>query len=125
MEHRIRNYDINQGNANEIEQVLSEYVDKLYLPEKYREQIRNTDFYRNNPAYYINYPYLFLKGENREKNISKLCIAGALYYQSIIYIDRVLDMDIPLSNAFLIISVCTEETIKIRSSFIPCESNFF
>ena len=125
MEHRIRNYDINQGNANEIEQVLSEYVDKLYLPEKYREQIRNTDFYRNNPAYYINYPYLFLKGENREKNISKLCIAGALYYQSIIYIDRVLDMDIPLSNAFLIISVCKEETIKILSSFIPSESNFW
>ena len=125
MEFRIRNYDINQGNANEIEQVLSEYVDKLYLPEKYREQIRNTDFYRNNPAYYINYPYLFLKGENRDINISKLCIAGALYYQSIIYIDRVLDMDIPLSKAFLVISVCTEETIKILSSFILPESDFW
>ena len=125
MEHRIRSYEIHKGNVADVEQELSTYISQLYLPNRYIEQIHNTDFYNNNPAYYINYPYLFLKTNGSDENIIKLCIAGALYYQSIIYIDRVLDNDIPLADAFLIISVCTEETIKLLSSFISLESGFW
>lgn len=125
MNQRIRCYNVHQGNVCEIEQAMSAYINQLRLPEKCKRGILNTDFYKNNPAYYLNYPYLFLKGANKEDNIVKLCIAGALYYQSVIYVDRVLDKDIRLSDAFLVISVCTEETIKILSSFIPADSDFW
>lgn len=125
MEPKLVCYNINRGNVGEVELAMSEYINHLCFPENFKKQIRNMDFYKNNPAYYINYPYLFLKGPSKDGNIVKLCIAGALYYQSIIYIDRVLDKDVSLSNVFPIISICTEETVKILSSFIPIESDFW
>lgn len=125
MDQRIKCYNIHQDNINEIKQAMSEYIEQLCLPRKNKEEIQNTDFYRNNPAYYLNYPYLFLKKISKDHKIVKLCIASALYYQSIIYIDRVLDKDVHLSEVFLIISICTEETIKILSSFFSSNSTFW
>lgn len=125
MELKIRCYEPHQGNANEIRKAIAKYVDNICLPDKYKKEILSTEFIRGNPAYYFNYPYLFMKFPIEEENIINLCIAGALYYQSIMYLDRVLDEDTSLSDVFPLIIACTEETIKILSSFIPLESDFW
>lgn len=125
MEFKIRCYEPHQGNVGGIRQAITDYVERISLPEQYKKEILNAEFIEGNPAYYFDYPYLFLEYPIEEENITNLCIAGALYYQSIMYLDRVFDKDTSLSEVFPIIIACTEETIKILSSFILLDSDFW
>lgn len=42
---------MHRGNVYEIEMAMSAYINRLCLPENFKEQILNMDFYKNNPAY--------------------------------------------------------------------------
>jgi hypothetical protein len=64
------------------------------------------------------------------RELDLLCIAGSLYYRSMISLDQLYDEDIDKSSAAfvftpLVISTCQEETIKILSSLFDLDSDFW
>lgn len=52
-----------------------------------------------------------------------MCIAGYLYYQSIILLDEVIDDN--KTDNLVLISICQEESIKILTSIFGLESNYW
>ncbi len=90
------------------------YVESMFVPEMFKQQILNDDFVNNNPSFYIDYPYLFLKEDKTHsfENIDLLCFAGAIYYQSLILLDRILDKDLDFKKGLPLFIVMQEEVIK-------------
>jgi squalene-hopene/tetraprenyl-beta-curcumene cyclase len=79
--------------------------------------------------FYVMYPRLFMEalGVKDEKIVEVLSIAGYLYYQSLMNIDRIYDYKGHSYNLFTLLSLINlqEETIKILSSIFPNGSNFW
>lgn len=79
--------------------------------------------------FYVMYPRLFMEalGVKDEKMVEELSIAGYLYYQSLMNIDRIYDYKEHSYNLFTLLSLINlqEETIKILSSIFPNGSNFW
>lgn len=123
------NSNIIDRNTDVVKQAIERYVKSLTLPDFLREKILCSDFIQNNPSFYIDYPFLFIKDvtefENKRSCLINLSIAGALYYQSIIFLDRVLDKDSSCESFFPIIMICQEETIKLLMDFFPRNSGFW
>lgn len=90
------------------------YVESMFVPEMFKQQILNDDFVNNNPSFYIDYPYLFLKEDKTHffESIDLLCFAGALYYQSLILLDRILDKDLDFKKGLPLFMVMQEEVVK-------------
>lgn len=113
-------------NKKEIEDYLKEYVDNISLPSSFRDNIADKKFLQDNPGFYIDYPFLFLRNQKDiDGKVKDLCIASVLYYESIIILDSVLDKEQPVSLQFPIFMCCQEETIKILSRYFPIESLFW
>jgi hypothetical protein len=113
-------------------QKTKNYLSNLGLPELLKRSISFEQFAEKNPSYYLNYPMLFadiFELEN-SRELDLLCIAGSLYYRSMISLDQLYDEDIDKSSAAfvftpLVISTCQEETIKILSSLFDLDSDFW
>lgn len=100
------------------------YVQGLAIDEKLRNFISDDEFINNNPEFYLYYPALFSEYFVVEKEkLEKLCVAGYLYYQATIFLDKVID-DKNLDLLFPSM-VCQEESVKILSSLYPLNSNFW
>lgn len=125
MNIQIRTYSLSNIRTQSVVREITNYVKTLSLPDSVKKEILSFDFINDNPSYYVDYPYLFVKDVLNERKINRLCIAGALYYQSIIMIDRVLDKDCPFDSLFPIINICQEETVKILVDLIGSESDFW
>ena len=99
------------------------YVESMFVPEMYKQHILNDDFVNNNPSFYIDYPYLFLKEDKTHsfENIDLLCFVGALYYQSLILLDRILDKDLDFKNGLPLFMVLQEEVVK--ELYVLCGNN--
>ena len=125
MKTNIRTYDLFDTKRQLITRNINNYVKLLPVIEPLKDKILSFDFINDNPSYYVDYPYLFIKKTIDERKIDNLCIAGALYYQSIILLDRVFDKDLPFEALFPIINICQEETVKILTELIGKKSSFW
>lgn len=72
--------------------VFTTYIDKLSLNNSVKDLITDDQFINNNPEFYLYYPALFSKYFNvSQEKLDLLCIAGYLYYQATIFLDKVID----------------------------------
>ena len=100
------------------------YVDGLVLDERLKKFITDEVFLNDNPEFYLYYPALFSQYfEVEEEKLELLCVAGYLYYQATIFLDKVID-DKNLDLLFPSM-VCQEESVKILSSLYPLNSIFW
>lgn len=100
------------------------YVYKLEIKDTFKRLICDENFINENPEFYLYYPILFSDTFNISKqNLSKLSIAGYLYYQSTLFTDSLIDKND--KSKIALISICQEEAIKILSSIFPLDSLFW
>jgi len=122
----IKSFDISAVCTDGGYDKLNEYINSMPIPDYWKKIIGNAGFRESNPTYYIQYPYLFLESMgDGDSIINSLCIAGYLYYQSIIYLDRILDKDIPIQQAFPVSNICDEEAVKLLSTLFPIDSAYW
>jgi len=100
------------------------YVKNLHISDVDKNFILDSDFIDDNPDFYLFYPLLFSEYfEVEEEIVSLLCVAGYFYYQSTIFLDKVIDekqLELLFSSM-----VCQEEAVKILSSLFPLNSKFW
>lgn len=101
------------------------YVLNLPLEDSLKNVILNKDFINRNPEFYIYYPLFFAEGldVNLDK-LENLCIAGYLYYESSIFLDKILDDGFDKEKLFVSL-ICQEETIKILTDIFGKDSKFW
>ena len=64
------------GGKNIIKKYIKQYIHKIPLPENIKKQITDETFWRENPNFYIDYPFLFLEKKNEsDKQVKDLCVA--------------------------------------------------
>ena len=102
------------------------HIKESAIPKKAKTIISDREFIDNNPRFYLYYPKLFSKAFSLEKNkhIDLLCIAGYLYYQSIIYLDTILDESRRMDRLPIAL-ICQEESIKLLTSIFGKNSVFW
>jgi hypothetical protein len=90
-----------------------------------KELIENLKAADKSPKYYQHYPRLFSKYfEDVDMSvIDEISYAGYCYYQSVLYLDSMID-DQNSSN-FMKVLVLQEETIKILASIYSRDSDFW
>ena len=121
---KIRAFDTDVTDNSRILSKISDYINQLPVTSQFKHIISDAKFSQSNPGYYVNYPYLFSNRQEDER-IDFLCIAGYLYYQSIIYLDQALDKKGPISQLFPIINICEEESVRLLSSIFGLNSPFW
>lgn len=100
------------------------YINSLHVNDSFKEVLADTGLIHGNPLYYLYYPCLFSTCfAVSQSQLDKLCIAGYLYYQSVIFLDEVID-DNKKDNIALVL-ICQEESIKILTSIFGLESNYW
>ena len=119
-----------------MKEIQKEYVDFYH---QYINSLPLTDFVKNtlmgssanskDSEFYLFYPRLFSESFNIQdsQDLKLLCVAGYLYYQSIINLDQSFDSkakSINLRNMF-IISICQEESLKILGHLFSPNSDFW
>lgn len=112
--------------------LISSYLEALSIPKEVKQLISLEEFSQKNPDYYMRYPRLFrhVFGKQTDEQIDLLCIAGFLYYRSIIFMDAMLDGKIKRfgEHATMVpvaVSVCQEEAIKILTHIFGWKSDFW
>lgn len=108
-----------------VEQAIEEYVAVLPITEGLKAMIADRDFMKTNPAYYLDYPYLFSAVFEAEEELLLLSIAGFFYYKSVIFLDHALDEAVLLPQNFVVINICQEECIKILSRLYANKPTIF
>lgn len=103
---------------------FSKYIKNLNLESYLELSILSKEFLNANPKFYLFYPKLFLTKEKIEdKLVDLLCIAGYLYYQSVILMDTIIDEKD--NSKYPLAIVCQEESIKILTHIFGLNSNFW
>lgn len=104
--------------------IFNEYVQNLPISKDHKNFILDKQFIDDNPDFYLFYPLLFSDYlEIDEEQLNIICVAGYFYYQSTIFLDKVIDekqFDLVFPSM-----VCQEEAIKILSSLYPLDSEFW
>lgn len=104
--------------------IFKGYVENLPINKDDKNFILDSRFIDDNPDFYLFYPLLFSEYfEVEEEKVNLLCIAGYFYYQSTIFLDKVID-EKQLELLFPSM-VCQEEAVKILSSLFPLNSEFW
>ena len=117
--------------SNNLSEVYKEkyrkFINEINISEKLKVELFDENFIEGNPDYYLYYPKLFTSYfniENKLKDeIDQVCIAGYLYYQSVILIDSLIDENRLIYLPKIII--LQEESIKILSSIFNRDSLFW
>lgn len=104
--------------------LFTKYVNNLPINKDHKSFILDSEFINDNPDFYLFYPLLFSEYfEVEEEHVNLLCVAGYFYYQSTIFLDKVID-EKQLELLFPSM-VCQEEAVKILSSLFPLNSEFW
>lgn len=100
------------------------YIENSTIDFPLRKIITDNVFINSNPEFYLYYPSLFSEYfDVNDENTDLLCIAGYLYYQATIYLDKVID---DKNFELLFVSmVCQEEAIKILTTIFPLDSKLW
>ncbi len=105
--------------------LFKSYIEQSDISTFYKKIILNENLISNNPDFYLFYPKLFAPFFNfkDEDKLNKLCIAGYLYYLSIIHTDSLID---DKKIDFLpLINICQEEAVKLLTSLFDINSEFW
>lgn len=109
---------------DKYQKTFTNYVKNTNIAKGDKDFILDVDFINNNPDFYLFYPLLFSEYfEIEEDTVNLLCVAGYFYYQSTIFLDKVIDEK--QLNLLFPSMVCQEEAIKILSSLYPLNSDFW
>lgn len=104
--------------------IFTRYVEQLPISKDHKNYILDSKFIDDNPDFYLFYPLLFSDYfEVKEEQLNILCVAGYFYYQSTIFLDKVIDEK--QLNLLFPSMVCQEEAIKILASIYPLKSGFW
>lgn len=104
--------------------LFTKYVNNLPISKDHKNYILDSEFINDNPDFYLFYPLLFSEYfEVKKEQVNLLCVAGYFYYQSTIFLDKVID-EKQLELLFPSM-VCQEEAVKILSSLFPLYSEFW
>ncbi|MFB3390070.1 class 1 isoprenoid biosynthesis enzyme [Flavobacterium sp. LAR06] len=111
-------------NKNSNNMQIQAYIKRSSLAENLKKEILDPDFMDMNPLFFQNFASLF-KGafSVTKEQVELLNIGGFLYFQSIMYLDDVIDEG-DLSRLNLIL-VCQQEGVKILSSIFGLENKFW
>lgn len=103
---------------------FSKYIKNLNLDFKIEHSILSTEFLNSNPTFYLFYPKLFsIETKENKETIDLLCIAGYLYYQSVIIMDAIIDEK--NISKYPVAVVCQEESVKLLTFIFGLNSNFW
>ena len=109
---------------NKFKLLFTNYIKSLALDDNIKKIITNDVFIDNNPEFYLFYPALFSQHfKIDEDKLEMICIAGYLYYQATIFLDKVID-DKNLDLIFYSM-ICHEESVKILTSLFKLNSDFW
>ena len=97
---------------------FTNYIYKLEINDTFKRLICDENFINENPEFYLYYPILFSETFNISKqHLSKLSIAGYLYYQSTLFTDSLIDKNDKSKIALISIClVCNKNIIFYFSS---------
>lgn len=107
-----------------------QYINGLPIAEDFKPYLLDDEFFEKNPSMYLIYPTLFEEKFSifSDEKLTLLCVAGYLYYRSVIENDATLDNDELLSKnqMFTVVSsIAQEESIKILSHLFGLDSTFW
>lgn len=111
--------------------LLNQYLKKASIDPEIKEFILDENFIDSNPEVYLYYPRLFSPcfDNLNDEHIDLLCIAGFLYYKSIIHADYLFDEHNPSKKDLLIyfelITTCQRESIKIITEIFGIRSTIW
>jgi hypothetical protein len=109
---------------DKYQKTFTNYVKNTNITKGDKDFILDVDFINNNPDFYLFYPLLFSEYfEVEEEQVNLLSVAGYFYYQSTIFLDKVIDEK--QLNTLFPSMVCQEEAVKILSSLFPLNSEFW
>lgn len=110
---------------NQAKRNYQTYVKNLFIDNKLKNIILS-DFIEENPKFYLYYPNLFCdeKKPFQNEEIKFVSIAGYLFYQSILMLDKIIDEGAP-SKDFILVNVLQEEAIKLLTSIFDLNSHFW
>lgn len=112
------------SQLNQSKELYKSYVSKLRINERFKNILGDEDFINENPGLYLYYPRLFSNIYPTEKNtLDNLCIAGYLYYISVLNLDRLIDDN--ERSLIPIISIAQEESIKLLTHIFGLDSEFW
>jgi hypothetical protein len=105
------------------------YITKLPVPAAVKAAVSAEDLHQS--SYFLFYPELFspaFPGISQQQ-LDQLCIAGYLYYRSVLYIDKIVDAQAKegalVSKFFSLSLLCQEESVKILASIYPLDDPFW
>lgn len=105
------------------------YITNSKIPKYIKERITSSFYSTNNTkegTFYLHYPALFHSNAKMEDNeLTKLCIAGYLYYSSLMCLDRLYDNNIRVPDNYYIATVLQEESIKLLVELFETDSEFW
>lgn len=104
------------------------YINALPITIEVKQDLLSDGF--NHASFYLFYPHLFKDafGIKDSDKINLLCIAGFLFYKSLIYVDKIVDnqaSDKTKERYFQLSLICQEESIKILASLFPVDNEFW
>ena len=101
------------------------YIEESNIPKSIKHILCRVSS-DNEGSVYLYYPKLFSEAFSLDElpKIDFLCIAAYLYYQSLIYLDSVLDENRVVTN-FSFALTCQEEAIKILTDIFGANSIFW
>lgn len=108
----------------QYQQLYLNYIANSSLSDSLKNTLSDSSFIDDNPEFYLYYPHLFsVYFDVEQEKEDLLCVAGYLYYQATIFLDKVVDN----KNLDLLFPamVCQEEAIKILGNLFPAYSDFW
>lgn len=114
-----------------LEAVFTDFVRTLAVPVPVRAALLDPAFLAGNPGFYLYYPLLFTEalgaGAVPVTQLERLCLAGFLYYRSLIEFDKLLDgnPDQPRSLHLLTGQACGEEGIRLLAGLFADQPEFW
>lgn len=100
------------------------YINGLEIHPNFKREIVDMDFIEQNPHFYLYYPNLFSISKVIDDSLlSKIAIAGFLFYRSTLIMDALIDNKD--SSGMAIAMICQEEAIKLLTSIFGLNSEYW
>ena len=110
--------------ANHYKKVYKSYISKLKISQGFKKILVDDEFISENPSLYLYYPKLFSDVfKTKKEMLDNLCIAGYLYYISVLNLDRLIDNN--KKSSIPLISIAQEESIKLLTHIFGLDSEFW
>jgi squalene-hopene/tetraprenyl-beta-curcumene cyclase len=116
--------------VEEKKSLFEAYVHSLPIEKEFCHYLTDDSFFAKNPSMYLIYPLLFEENFSvyNQEQLDQLCVAGYLYYRSVLENDTFLDSPEALSQKqmFTVVSsIAQEESVKLLTHLFGLQSKFW